>query len=114
MEHISRLTTRNVDTLLLVSDTSRRSLQAAFRIQKLAQELNIGFNRSCLIVNQSKNGLSETTRELIKQEGLELAGIIPDDPGIYDFDSDGRATIELPEGNLAVQAAFKIFDTIVK
>lgn len=114
MEHISRLTTRNVDTLLLVSDTSRRSLQAAFRIHKLAKELNIGFDKSCLIVNQSKNGLSEATRDLIQQEGLELAGMIPDDPGIYEYDSEGRASIELPEGNPAVRAAFKIFDAIVK
>ena len=30
MEHISRLTTNNVDVLLIVSDTSRRGVQAAF------------------------------------------------------------------------------------
>ena len=32
MEHISRLTTSNVDILLIVADTSRRGLQAALRI----------------------------------------------------------------------------------
>ena len=38
MEHISRLTTHNVDILLLVSDTSRRSLQAAARIHQLSKK----------------------------------------------------------------------------
>ena len=37
MEHISRLTTSNVDTLLIVSDPSRRGLQAAVRIDELAR-----------------------------------------------------------------------------
>ncbi len=42
MEHISRLTTKNVDILLVVSDSSRRGLQAAIRIDDLAKRLNIG------------------------------------------------------------------------
>ena len=42
MEHISRLTTSNVDILLTISDTSRRGLQAAIRINDLAKDLNIG------------------------------------------------------------------------
>ncbi len=37
MEHISRLTTHDVDLLLLVSDTSRRGLQAAKRIKDLSK-----------------------------------------------------------------------------
>lgn len=57
MEHISRLTTRNVDLLLLVSDTSRRGIQAATRINTLAKELNIGFAESGLIINRCKENL---------------------------------------------------------
>jgi CO dehydrogenase maturation factor len=39
MEHISRLTTNNIDLLLIVSDPSRRGIQAAARILELTQEL---------------------------------------------------------------------------
>jgi CO dehydrogenase maturation factor len=42
MEHLSRLTTKNVDVLLIVADTSRRGLQAGLRIHNLAKDLNIG------------------------------------------------------------------------
>jgi CO dehydrogenase maturation factor len=113
MEHISRLTTSNVDVLLIVSDTSRRGLQAAGRINKLAQELNIGVNKSYLIINQAKEAPSEKMLDIVRADGLELAGVVPEDDSVYDFDMDGRPTIEMSEGNPAVQAAFKIFSQIV-
>jgi CO dehydrogenase maturation factor len=46
MEHLSRLTTKNVDVLLIVTDTSRRGLQAGLRIHKLANDLNIGVGKA--------------------------------------------------------------------
>ena len=113
MEHISRLTTSNVDVLLIVSDTSRRGLQAAVRINKLAQELNIGVGKSYLVINQAKGTPSDKMLEIVQADGLELAGVVPEDDSVYDFDMDGRPTIEMNEDNPAVKAAFKIFSQIV-
>jgi CO dehydrogenase maturation factor len=113
MEHISRLTTANVDILLTVTDTSRRGLQAAIRINRLAKDLNIGVEKSYLIINQSKEEPSDTVLDLIKDEGLELAGTIPEDNAVYEFDLDGTPTIEIPDNNQAIQAAFQIFDKII-
>ena len=113
MEHISRLTTQNVDILLVVSDTSRRSIQAAVRISKLARELNIVVGRTCAIINQIKEPPSEVVRNILKDGGLDLAGTVPTDNSIYEFDLAGRPTIELPEDNQSVQAAYRIFDKIL-
>jgi CO dehydrogenase maturation factor len=113
MEHISRLTTRNVDILLVVSDTSRRGLQAAFRINKLAQSLNIGVGKSFLIINQAKGELSGKIMDIVEKESIELAGIIPEDDTVYDFDLDGRPTVDMPKDSKSLQAAFKIFDKII-
>ena len=113
MEHISRLTTKNVDILLVVTDSSRRGLQAAIRIDDLARKLNIGVAKSYLVINQVKESPSPKALEMIKEGGLELAGTVPEDRTIYDFDFDGRPTIEMPEDSLSVQAAFGIFDKIV-
>jgi CO dehydrogenase maturation factor len=113
MEHISRLTTRNVDLLIIVGDASRRGLQAAFRINKLASELNIGVTKSCLILNQVKNGVPDDMKQLIADEGLDLAGTVPEDEEVYEFDSSGRPTIELSDDNPAQQAAYEIFDRIL-
>ena len=114
MEHISRLTTSNIDVLLTISDTSRRSLQAAMRINDLAKSLNIGFSKSYLIINQTKEAMPDMALEMIKENGIELAGTIPEDNAVYDYDLNGRPTIEIPEDNPAVQAAFKIFKKIVQ
>lgn len=114
MEHISRLTTRNVDVLAIVSDTSRRALQAAFRINELAKTLNIGVVKSYLIINKVKEAPTDKVLEMIKKEGIELAGLIPDDETVYAFDLDGRPTVEMSEDNKAVRAAFAIFDRIIE
>ena len=113
MEHISRLTTHNVDILLIVSDPSRRGLQAALRIDDLARRLNIGVGESYIVINQVKEPPSAMTLEMIRQGGLELVGTVPEDRTIYEFDFNGRPTIEMPEDSPSVQAAFGIFDKIV-
>ena len=113
MEHISRLTTKNVDILLIVSDSSRRGIQAAIRIEDLARRLNIGVGKSYAVINQIKEAPSDQALEMIKAGGLELAGTVPEDRTIYEFDFNGRPTIEMPEDCPSVRAAFKIFDKIV-
>ena len=113
MEHISRLTTKNVDILLIVSDTSRRGIQAAVRINDLAKNLSIGVDKTYLIVNQVKEELSGTVLEILNKAGLELAGTIPEDKTIYEYDLNGQPTIEISDDNRAMKAAFAIFDNII-
>jgi len=113
MEHISRLTTSNVDILLIISDTSRRGLQAAIRINELAKDLNIGVSKSYLIINQAKDAPTDTVLKMMQENGLEIVGTIPEDNDVYEYDLNGRPTIEIPEDNQAVKAAFEIFDKII-
>jgi len=114
MEHISRLTTSNPDILLVISDTSRRGIQAAVRINELAKNLNIGVGKSYLIINQTKNGLPEAVSNILNDGDLELAGTIPLDDTIYEYDLNGQPTIEMSEDSVSVKAAFKIFEKIIK
>jgi len=113
MEHISRLTTKNVDVLLIITDPSRRGVQAAIRIDDLAGCLNIGVGKSYVVINQVKEAPSEKALEMINTGGLELVGTVPEDRTIYEFDFNGRPTIEMPEDSPSVQAAFGIFDKIM-
>jgi CO dehydrogenase maturation factor len=113
MEHISRLTTKDVDILLIVSDTSRRGIQAAVRINELAKNLSIGVGKTYLIVNQVKEELSAAVLEILDKAGLELAGTIPEDKTIYEYDLNGKPTIDIPDDNQAIKAAFEIFDNII-
>ena len=113
MEHISRLTTKDVDILLIVSDSSRRGLQAAVRIDELARCLNIGIGKSYLVINQAREKPPEPVMDKLKKANLELIGSVPADDLIYDYDFNGRPTIEMPEDSISVKAAFEIFDKIV-
>jgi CO dehydrogenase maturation factor len=114
MEHISRLTTKNIDFLIIVSDTSRRGIQAAIRINNLSKKLNIGVGNSYLIMNQAKNNhVPDAVTEMLDKEGLELIGTIPEDETVYEFDLNGKPTIQIPEDNPAVKTAFAIFDKIL-
>ncbi|MCJ7695026.1 MAG: hypothetical protein MUO40_06310, partial [Anaerolineaceae bacterium] len=114
MEHISRLTTRNVDVLLIVSDTSRRGLQTAIRINQLANELNIGVSKSYIIINKVKEKPSEAVFDMIQNNGIEIAGTIPDDSTLYEYDLNGIPTNKMTNDNKAFKAAFEIFNTIIK
>jgi CO dehydrogenase maturation factor len=113
MEHLSRLTTKNVDVLLIVTDTSRRGLQAGLRIHQLTKDLKLGIGKSYIVINQARSDPDDAVKALIQDNGLELAGVIPDDDQVYRFDLEGRPTIEIEDGNPALASAYSIFDRVV-
>lgn len=113
MEHVSRLTTRNVDVLLIVTDTSRRGLTAGIRINQLAKDLKIGVGKSYLLMNQVKHPPDSKVLDLVREADIEWAGTIPEDDTVYQFDLKGQATIEIAEDNPAIKAAYAVFERII-
>ncbi|MBL7174670.1 MAG: AAA family ATPase [Desulfobacteraceae bacterium] len=113
MEHISRLTTNNIDLLLIVSDASRRGIQSAARIFEITDELGLEIGRKHLIINQAKEGHHEIIEKGVNSYQLDLIGIIPEDGQVRDFDLHGRPTVELDSENRALKAAFQIFEKIL-
>ncbi len=113
MEHISRLTTDNIDDLIVVSDSSIRGIQAAARIVELTEELKLNIIRKSLIVNRVKDGERARIEEAVKKYNLELMGIIPEDPVVFDYDLEGKPTSQLGEKSTAVVAANSIFRGIL-
>ena len=98
MEHISRGVLPSMQTAILVSDCSRRGVQAAGRIAKLMKELNFKPQKTGLIVNRVPDGkLDAGTLEEIRNQGLELLGVVPHDDQVYQYDCDGKPIIRLPK-----------------
>jgi CO dehydrogenase maturation factor len=83
------------------------------RIEELARCLKIVVGKSYVVINQARETPHPQAMEMIKKANLELIGTIPKDDVIYDFDFNGRPTIEMPEDSKSVKAAFEIFDKIV-
>ncbi|MDY7036467.1 MAG: AAA family ATPase, partial [Thermodesulfobacteriota bacterium] len=110
MEHISRLTTNNIDTLLIISDPSRRSIQSAERILELTNELGLNIENKFFIVNQVKEEQFNTIKKVVDGYKMDLRGIIPEDIQVRDFDLCGRPTTELNTESNALKAAYQIFD----
>jgi CO dehydrogenase maturation factor len=107
MEHISRGVLPQIDTILLISDCSRRGIQAVGRIQALSKELDLKPDRICLIVNRAPNGeLNDGIKEEIKLQNLELLAVVPQDNSVYDYDSQGLPLVDLPEDS-PVKAAVR-------
>jgi CO dehydrogenase maturation factor len=114
MEHISRLTTNNIDLLIVVSDPTRRGIQSAARIFELTQELGLHIDQKVLIVNQAKDGQMDSIRKAIETYDLNLTGLIPEDEQVRDFDLDGKPTTDLGPDSKALQAAYAVFDRILR
>ncbi|SNS99899.1 CO dehydrogenase maturation factor [Anaerovirgula multivorans] len=113
MEHLSRKTTKHIDTLLLVSDSSKRGIQAVGRINELVKELELNVANIYLIVNRVPNGLlKEDTIEEIKKQGLNLIGVVPMDQQVYEYDAQGIPLVNLPEDSVSKQALKNILSKV--
>ena len=109
MEHISRGVLPSMQTAILVSDCSRRGIQAVGRIKKLIEECDMHPQQIGLIVNRAPNGvLNEGTKEEIEIQGLNLLGVVPQDELVYEYDCEGRPTVELPEDSPVRKAMSEI------
>lgn len=113
MEHISRLTTNNIDLLLIVSDASRRGMLSAARISDLTDELGVNVGKKHFIINQVKDGQQEALEKAAKEYSMELTGTISEDSSIREFDLAGKPTIELDNESRAFSKAYEIFDRIL-
>ena len=98
MEHISRGLIPTMEIAILVSDCSRRGVQAAGRIAALMKELNFKPKTVGLIVNRAPEGkLDAGTMEEVEKQGLTLLGVVPQDQDVYQYDCNGKPIVRLPK-----------------
>ena len=113
MEHFSRLTTRDVDLLFVVSDPTRRGILTAARIRDLIRQLDLRILRDVLIINRVQGKLAPDLFKEAENQHLELAGTLPVDELVYQYDLEGKPTFHLPAGSTSVQAARRIFEKLI-
>ena len=100
LEHVARGTLPHVDTMFLISDCSRRGIQAVARIAEMVEEMNLKPGRMGLIVNRAPGGvLDDGVKAEIEKHGLNLLGVLPQDEGVYRCDCDGQPSAKLPSNN---------------
>ena len=98
LEHVARGTLPYVDTLLLISDCSRRGIQAVARIAEMVEEMNLNPGQMGLIVNRAPGGaLDDGVKAEIEKHGLKLFGVLPHDEAVYRCDCQGEPSAKLPQ-----------------
>ena len=113
MEHIARGTLPHVDTLLLVSDCSRRGVQAAARIAEMVNALELKPGVMKLIVNRAPGGrLNDGVKEEIEKHGLDLIGVLPQDEIVYEYDCEGKPSAKVPDEAPVKVALKSIMETL--
>jgi len=114
LEHISRGILPPVELILLVSDCSRRGIQAAGRIAAMIVELGIKAQKVGLIVNRAptEGQLAEGIKEEITLQKLDLLGVLPNDPLVSEYDSAGTPLVNLPLESPVRQALEKIIKSL--
>ena len=100
LEHVARGTLPQVDTMLLISDCSRRGIQAVARVAEMIEEMELKPGKLGLIVNRAPGGiLDDGVKAEIEKHGLNLLGVLPQDDGVYRCDCDGEPSAKLPQDN---------------
>ena len=100
MEHLSRRTLRDVNFLFVITDPTRRGMETAENIKKIAQDLEIKVGRTCLILNK----ITEEDKGFLEEQSAEFTGIIPRDNNIIQYDRLGTPILDLPDDSPALIA----------
>ena len=107
LEHVARGTLPKVDLMLLVSDCSRRGVQAAGRVAEMIGEMDLKPGKMGLIINRAPDGVLDAgTLAEVEKQGLTLLGVLPQNEDIYRCDCEGSPSAKLPGSN-PVKAALK-------
>jgi len=94
VEQVNRRVMRSVTHLLLVSDTSRRSLQVARTINQVAAEAAVDAHTG-LVINRARPG--DDVEGMAAAAGLPLLGVLPEDDTVRDFDAEARPFFEMQQ-----------------
>jgi CO dehydrogenase maturation factor len=95
MEHLSRLTVRRIDHLVLVGDPSPRGTSAVAALRELAAELALPVGTTWHLLNRPYGVPGGAAPGVL---GLPLLAALPHDPRLPSWETEGRSFLDLPPG----------------
>lgn len=100
LEQINRMVLKTVDTILIVTDISLRSIETANSIRESAKKFT-NFKNIGVIINKVKGDIGIIHNKL-KELDLSVIGQIPEDQNITKFDLEGQAIYDLSDNSQSV------------
>jgi CO dehydrogenase maturation factor len=113
LEHVSRRTTRKVDTMLMVSDFSAKAIRAASRIREVVEELELEVGRMGLVINRAPGEASQLS-EAVAESGLPLWAVLPASREVAENDARGRSVFQLSDDDPLVAETGGLVERLFK
>lgn len=113
MEHLSRRTTLNIDSLLIVTDPTVRGVRTASNISRLLSELDIRIGKKEVIVNRLRSKVPPIVTQTLEEEHLELGLTIPEDNTLFQMEQKGESVWTLPDLSPAFLAVDKWMENFI-
>ena len=106
IEQVNRRAIRDIDKLILVTDTSRRGFETVSRVSEIANKYKGEKSlKSYILINRVKNRQErEALVDMAKGLDMELLGFLPEDSNVQEFNMSGNPLIGLPDDSPSVLA----------
>ncbi|WXG43349.1 MAG: AAA family ATPase [Promethearchaeati archaeon SRVP18_Atabeyarchaeia-1] len=104
LEHVTRRTSRNVDLMYILTDSSKMGLETAARIKRFTSKIEGKIEKVVVLGNRLSEDVGEKIRAKADEVGASYGGTIPSDDMIAKYNMEGRSLLELPDSSTAFQA----------
>ena len=108
LEHVTRRTSRDVDLMFILTDSSRMGLETALRIRRFTEKIEGKVEKIVFVGNRLSEEVGEVIRAKAEEVGATYGGTIPSDDMIARYNMEGRSLLDLPEDSKAFQAVRSI------
>ena len=106
LEQVKRRVLRKIDIFFIISDPTVRGIYTAKYLIKIAKELSEEKAPNVQLLLNMVNDIDKA-KSLIKDLDVPIAGFIPNDSTVKEFDFEGRSLLEFPESSPSYQALLK-------
>jgi CO dehydrogenase maturation factor len=113
IEHMGRGTAKNVDTMIIIVDSSRKSLEIAKKINRMANEA--GIKKVFIVGNRVRDSEEkELIIDFTIKNGLQLLALIPYDDTVVKADRVGEAPLKYADTSKGVKAIHRIAEKLLQ
>jgi CO dehydrogenase maturation factor len=112
VEHMGRGTAEHVDTMLIVTDSSLKSMETAKKLYALTKDL--GIKRAFIVGNKvAKSDEGKLIEDFTSKNDMSLLGLIPYDEQILKADMSGETPLKYAEVSKGVATIRKIGEKLL-
>jgi CO dehydrogenase maturation factor len=102
--YLKNIINTNIDSILVVADSSRSAITSAARLKYSAREMILPEQTTLLLNKIKQRSLPESIKKLIDKFDLEIVGIIPYDENLREYEYAGKSIYELESDSPLPQA----------